>query len=234
MPFGSEHDKRYVDVYGPAIADARLKPIRADDFYAASTVMLQVWSAIKASRTVLCDLSTRNPNVFYELGLAHVLCKPTVLIAPKIEDVPFDLRSLRFVVFDQSKPRWKKLLREKLSAAIADTLSMPLHMPLHMLIPSYLNVAREHESNIGPQKWGDLVELRAEIDELRSEVGAPNDAPRKIYSRRAAEFAWFEEVHKRYQSLAAVSADLLSKGVPKAWVRARKLLYRIPGFDEEG
>jgi len=41
----------------------------------------QVWSGINAAKVLVAEMTTRNPNVFYELGLAHALKKPVVLVS---------------------------------------------------------------------------------------------------------------------------------------------------------
>jgi hypothetical protein len=51
---------------------------------------------------LIADLTGRNANVFYELGLAHALKKDVILITQKIEDVPFDLRHYRCIVYDNT------------------------------------------------------------------------------------------------------------------------------------
>jgi hypothetical protein len=47
-------------------------------------------------------LTDRNPNVFYELGLAHALNKEVILLTQDINDVPFDLRHFRIIVYQDS------------------------------------------------------------------------------------------------------------------------------------
>jgi hypothetical protein len=53
----------------------------------------QIWRGINNSKVLIAELTTRNVNVFYELGLAHALQKPVVLVASNEPDVPFDLTS---------------------------------------------------------------------------------------------------------------------------------------------
>ena len=48
---------------------------------------------------VVCDCSDRNPNVFYEIGIAHTLGKEVVLITQSKDDIPFDLRHIRYVQY---------------------------------------------------------------------------------------------------------------------------------------
>jgi hypothetical protein len=46
---------------------------------------------------VVCDCTARNPNVFYEAGIAHTLGREVILITQSEHDIPFDLRHLRYI-----------------------------------------------------------------------------------------------------------------------------------------
>lgn len=48
---------------------------------------------------MICDLSGRNPNVFYEAGIAHTMGKEVILLASHKSDVPFDLQHLRYIPY---------------------------------------------------------------------------------------------------------------------------------------
>ena len=50
-----------------------------------------IWESINRARIVIADTTTRNPNVFYEIGICHTLGKDVILITQDSEDVPFDL-----------------------------------------------------------------------------------------------------------------------------------------------
>ncbi len=54
---------------------------------------------IARSKVVVCDLSGRNANVFYEVGIAHTLGRDVVLITQSHDDVPFDLRHHRYITY---------------------------------------------------------------------------------------------------------------------------------------
>ena len=94
MPFGHWFDRYYKEIYVPAIKEAGLEPVRGDELFSTGSVMEQIWEQICKSRVLLADLTDKNANVFYELGLAHAAKKPVVFTAAKVEDVPFDLRHL--------------------------------------------------------------------------------------------------------------------------------------------
>lgn len=73
--------------------------MRADNFWENHYVIQDIVNLIARARIVICDLSNRNSNVFYEAGIAHALGKEVILIAQSDGDVPFDLRHLRYVKY---------------------------------------------------------------------------------------------------------------------------------------
>jgi hypothetical protein len=124
MPFGPWYDRYYQDIYIPAIKDAGFEPIRADELFTTGSVVEQIWEQIEKSKVLLADLTEKNPNVFYELGLAHAAKKPVVFTAGRVEDVPFDLRHLRVIVYEVREPQWadklKRLITDYLRNAARD------------------------------------------------------------------------------------------------------------------
>jgi hypothetical protein len=72
---------------------------RADDFWLHPHIMHDIIELISTSQVIICDLSGKNPNVFYETGIAHTLGKEVILITQHDGDVPFDLRPLRYIPY---------------------------------------------------------------------------------------------------------------------------------------
>jgi transcriptional regulator with XRE-family HTH domain len=95
MPFSEEFEAAYRSFVKEALEEAGFSPTRADDILNQRNIMQDVISSIAAADLVLADLTGSNPNVFYELGIAHALEKPTILITQSVDDLPFDLRSYR-------------------------------------------------------------------------------------------------------------------------------------------
>lgn len=106
MPFGQWMDSYYREIYVPAIREAGLEAVRADELFSTGSVIEQIWEQISRSKILLADLTGKNANVFYELGLAHAANKPVVFTTGQLEDVPFDLRHLRVAVYDIRDPSW--------------------------------------------------------------------------------------------------------------------------------
>ena len=96
MPF----DAGFNEVYGSsqqAAACAGLRCRRADDIWENAAIIQDVVALIDRSRIVVCDCTGRNPNVFYEAGIAHTLGREVILITQNEQDIPFDLRHLRYI-----------------------------------------------------------------------------------------------------------------------------------------
>ena len=74
---------------------------RADDIYSQRPIFTAILDSIISSEIIIADLTGKNPNVFYETGIAHSVREPqsVILIAQNLEDVPFDLRHLPIVLY---------------------------------------------------------------------------------------------------------------------------------------
>lgn len=118
MPFHEPFNKYYKSIIKPSIEDAGLKSLRADEIFGPSNIIKDIWDSILRAKVVLAELTTRNANVLYELGICHAIGKPVVLFAQSLDDVPFDLRSLRCIIYDTIEPDWAPKLRESLSMFI--------------------------------------------------------------------------------------------------------------------
>ncbi|HEY6169451.1 MAG TPA: hypothetical protein VI454_15525 [Verrucomicrobiae bacterium] len=125
MPFGSWYDRYYSEIYVPAIKDAGFEPVRADGLFSTGSVMEQIWEQIRKAKVLLADLTGKNPNVFYELGLSHARRKPVVFVSGDLEDVPFDLRHLRVVIYEVREPKWDEKLRKHITAYLKNAKTDP-------------------------------------------------------------------------------------------------------------
>ena len=123
MPFSEPFNKYYRAIFRPAVEDAGLAALRADEIFGPTEIMHDLWGLVQRARVVLAELTSRNPNVMYEVGLSHGIGKPVVLVAQSMEDVPFDLRALRCVLYDTTEPDWGTTLRGNLAESLRSVLS---------------------------------------------------------------------------------------------------------------
>lgn len=125
MPFDAWQDQYYKELFSPAIKEAGMEPLRADELFSTGTVIEQIWEQIQKSKILLADLTGKNANVFYELGLAHAARKPVVFISANLDDIPFDLRHLRVITYDFNDPFWGSKLKEKITAYLKNAKDDP-------------------------------------------------------------------------------------------------------------
>lgn len=126
MPFADPIGGYYQSIYEPAIKKAGLTPVRADaDIFGTGKIIDQVWRGITNAKVLVAELTKRNPNVFYELGLAHALKKPVVLVSSNEQDVPFDLQHIRVIYYDVNDPFWGAKLIEKVAENILSAIQNP-------------------------------------------------------------------------------------------------------------
>ena len=93
MPFGEEFDPVYTEFIKPLLEEVGFSVERADDIESQQNILRDIVEKIATSDLIVADLTSANPNVFYELGLAHAFKKPVILMTQSLEEVPFDLKS---------------------------------------------------------------------------------------------------------------------------------------------
>lgn len=117
MPFTDDLEPVYEDHIKAVAERLEFSIERGDDSFTAHDVMKDVWEKICGSRLIIADCTGRNPNVFYEIGIAHTAGKPVILITQNSEDVPFDLRQIRYIQYKYT-PRGMKDFEENLTKTI--------------------------------------------------------------------------------------------------------------------
>jgi hypothetical protein len=96
MPFGAGFTAVYSALQAAA-STADMTCQRADDIWVHDHIIQDVVTLIARSSVVICDLTGRNPNVFYEMGIAHTLGREVIMITQAAGDVPFDVAHIRHV-----------------------------------------------------------------------------------------------------------------------------------------
>jgi hypothetical protein len=102
MPFDAEFDAVHKSIQ-KASENLGLWCKRADNFWERPAIIQDVVALIDRSRIVVCDCTGRNPNVFYEAGIAHTLGREVILITQHKQDIPFDLHHLRYIHYLNNK-----------------------------------------------------------------------------------------------------------------------------------
>ncbi len=118
MQFSKEFNELYDEVIKPVCQEFGLDCERADEFFSASPIIQDIVNSLKSSSVIIADITPDNPNVFYELGYAHAIGKPTILLCDrKREKLPFDISGFRTLFYENSisgKTRVESNLRKYL------------------------------------------------------------------------------------------------------------------------
>jgi hypothetical protein len=102
IPFNSKFDLIYGEIKQYLLNNDYLCS-RADELFGSVPIMSNVLNGILKAHFVIADLTNQNANVFYELGVAHSFkdAHNIILISQKVDDVPFDIRHLRTIIYSE-------------------------------------------------------------------------------------------------------------------------------------
>jgi hypothetical protein len=122
MPFGPRWSRIVWETIRSTIIDLQFKCIRADEQY-GHQILEDLWQGICEAAIVIADVTGRNPNVYYELGIAHVLGRRVILLTQDSGDIPFDIHIYRHVPYKVPLWPWaRKREMRKLSEEIRKTV----------------------------------------------------------------------------------------------------------------
>jgi predicted HicB family RNase H-like nuclease len=168
--YASGHFERvYKHAIAPAVVAAKYKPIRADEVNSTNFIVVDLLQRVIRSPLAICDLSARNPNVFFELGIRQAFDMPVVLIKDQRTERVFDIQGLRTIEYEDSlRVDSVAEFQERLKSAILETISPPENS-INSLI-KLLSVQRAEVAE-APQLSPDTQLLMSAIHDLGSRLG---------------------------------------------------------------
>jgi nucleoside 2-deoxyribosyltransferase len=102
---------------------AGFEVVRIDEKAGPGVIFQDIQREIEQAEIVIAEITPANANVFYELGYAHALGKPTILLARRGSELPFDIKSYRVVFYNDTiggKPEVERSLRRHLEALASE------------------------------------------------------------------------------------------------------------------
>lgn len=109
MPFTEPWSHRiYKKILTPILTECELNPMRADNLY-GQRIMEDIWISVNSAFVVLADVTGRNANVFYELGIAHTVGAKVILLTQEDGDVPFDIKPYRYIKYADNHDGYETL-----------------------------------------------------------------------------------------------------------------------------
>jgi hypothetical protein len=112
MEFQEPFNSLYSEVLKPVAESAGIDLIRADDVYGPGFILQDIMRDISDAAVVVAEITPPNPNVFYEVGFSHAMNKPTILLARRGHELPFDVAGMRTIFYDDSIGGKAKVERE--------------------------------------------------------------------------------------------------------------------------
>jgi hypothetical protein len=115
-PFNSNYISSF-EAIRTACSILSLNCIRGDEEFIPDEIFPHILKQILRSRLIIANITGRNPNVLYELGIAHAIGKPTIIVSENFAQIPFDLSSKRIIIYEDNKD-----LMQKIQYSIKDLL----------------------------------------------------------------------------------------------------------------
>lgn len=211
MPFGAkpaaggrtiDFDAVYRQIIAPALTDAGLEPIRADEEKVGGIIHKAMFERLILCDYALADLSTANANVFYELGVRHAVrpASTALIFAEGLGPLPFDVNGLRGLPYslspngrpDQAE-KDRAALAQKLRDCRADACAPPTDSPLFQLVEGFPDIqhlktdvfrgrvryAEDVKARLAAARdlaAGDKAAALAAVDEVRAAIGSLDEA----------------------------------------------------------
>ncbi|MFC7443983.1 hypothetical protein C7H62_2676 [Mesoflavibacter sp. HG96] len=114
IPFNPNFDDIYQIGIKETAKSLNVEAYRLDEELFDEGMLDKIYSEIENCDFIIADLSDKNPNVFYELGYAHALGKRCILTTQKADNIPFDLKHKRHIVYEDSIVKLKESLERNI------------------------------------------------------------------------------------------------------------------------
>src|SRR5215471_10960646 len=201
-----DFDVVYQELFEPALEAAKLQPFRADDEEAAGDILKDMFAELVTADFVLADISILNANVFYELGVRHMVGPHGVIcLHAGWADRPFDVAPQRTFKYNgklfcgglERDAAWEKQVAEevlrlsetlrKAVAADRTTEGSPVYGNLPNLIPpdaSRIGTARFKHHQAQSEEWKQRVEIAGKECRAEDILTLAGDVPSPYYRRK--------------------------------------------------
>ncbi len=214
----------------PDLAD--LKPVRADDLH-RKVVLEKILGQVGEAKVVIADLTGRNANVFYELGIAQTLKNNVILLAQNSKDVPADLQPFEYVPYTNSKEGLEKLVVD-----LAETIrQQPEEAPTMVLQDSGTSQDTRHRLRNMlrrcQQEWSEeILPAQDKVFDLdfKPRIAASQTRTDQGLIIQKAMETLHPAFHEPWQHVEDLGLDLIEEGLSgmgRDLLKALELPYRL-------
>lgn len=215
MPFGRKpsssgltinFDAVYEDLIKPAIEQADLDPLRADEEMSGGIIHKPMFERLILCPYAVCDLTTANANVFYELGIRHAVRPHStiVLFAKDMEQLPFDvapLRGLPYKIGSDGKPELTDDSIAQLKKRLTEARNAMPDSPVFQLVDGFPDIQRL-KTDVFRDRVNYSESLKQELANARKEgLDAVKAIEQKLGNPQDTEAAVIIDLFLSYRSI---------------------------------
>lgn len=238
MPFHEGLRPVYEQAIKPACQQTGFAAVRVDEVEGVYNINRQIIEHLFKSDVIIADLTDWRPNVFYELGVAHAIANKTIMIINQKDQVPFDVKIYRCLLYESGPDGLAKLTAELASAlaSLEDWQQQPAnpvqdHHPTICLPQKELQeiraALRKREVSLRRQDAA-MAKLQAKLAEKDRLLRSTNDSLRRMRKQRQRQDRLLQaaptadEIEKLKAELAQRRAEItaLQKEIKKLRARA--------------
>ena len=123
MAFSEPYKQLYEEIIQPVTFSLGLRAYHVGEVFGPGIILRDIAQGIVDAKVVIAEVTPPNQNVYYELGYAHALNKPTIILAERSKELPFDISGYRVLFYDNTiagKKQVEEGLRKHLTAILRD------------------------------------------------------------------------------------------------------------------
>ena len=164
-------------VLKPVCEQCGFKCVRVDGLNSSDSITETILDYLRNSELVIADLSTHNPNAFFELGFRTAIGKPVIHLKEKTEKIPFDVSSIRTFDYNLQDLDSVSELKERLVRTIES-----FHFPSEPTSESSAEASESALSQILPE----LYKIEDQLKEIRQAVDSRDTAAVSVLADKIA------------------------------------------------
>jgi len=216
-PFGEHFDRLFKSCIKKVLEkECKIVCSRSDTPKSSTVIVEDIYKKIAQAKFIIADLTNLNPNVLYELGIAHTMGKRVVMISQDVEKLPFDISAIRVLKYDDHISEGKKFIK-KLKEAIEEISREEwINNPVVRYLPNsafrylthiteLIEIERKSEDEIWIMTWDLVNDL-----EVYRETIINNLKDGKIYKYIMPDSAE-EEMKKLQREIKKSGRELVNK-----------------------
>lgn len=221
--------KVYEQIIKPAVENSGYEAYRVDEDKISNSIINKIFDAIQNCPMAICDLSNRNPNVLYELGLRQAYDKPVVLIQDDKTERIFDVSGISTVTYSSNR-LYENVMedRKKIEEAIGATKEGKSNSLMMIVKAEAANMSSE---NINQDDKISIMlnSIMTEVQELKTNIKNNNLETENINSDKKSK----QSFYKNLELLERKNAYLSLAIILKPGITNKEILYILKEFDQK-